>query len=74
MAVQRHLLRSGSRTVRRVAGGAAAAARPDSVTLQALQVGEDVCGILVTEVAVLLQRLADNTLELGRQSWIQSEG
>src|SRR6516162_1714909 len=44
------------------------------ITLQALQVREDVRRMLVAKVSVLLQRLTDDSLQLRRHSRIQTEG
>jgi 4-diphosphocytidyl-2-C-methyl-D-erythritol kinase len=40
------------------------------VPLQALQVGSHVCGALVAEVAIFLQRLVDDGFDLLRKLWI----
>src|SRR5438876_1193369 len=50
------------------AGGASPRIR---VALESLQVGDQVGGVLVTHIAVLLERLVDNRLELRRDFGIQ---
>ncbi len=42
------------------------------IPLQPLQVGADVCGVLITQIAVFLQALVDNAFQQGRQVGIQA--
>src|SRR5579883_1311019 len=44
------------------------------VALEALQVGADIGGVLVAQVAVFLERLGDDVLELGWEIGIEADG
>ena len=44
------------------------------VSLQALEVGANVAGVLVAQLAILLETLVDDALELGRDIGIQAHG
>ena len=45
-------------------------ARPLDVSRCRLQIGPQVGGVLIAQVAVLLQGLIDNSFQLGRQIWV----
>ncbi len=56
------------------AGRTAALATRLGIALQALQIGADVGGMLVTQIAVFFQAFADDPFQFGRDVGIQANG
>src|SRR5579872_1319095 len=63
------LFRNGRHGSRALSDGASAF----GVALQALQVGANISGALVAEIAIFLQRLVDDVFELGRKICVEAD-